>query len=470
MVIPLHKKGSKQMMSNYRPISLLPTTSKILEKIVKARLASYTEETISKNQYGFRVGTGTNDALAALTQIINENYESKNKSLAVFVDLAKAFDTVSHKILLKKLELLGIAGAAYQWFSSYLGDRSQLVRVGSHLSATRSVEFGVPQGSVLGPILFNIYLNDFCSLLDTCKTLCFADDTVLIFAEKTWKDTFKLAREGIKQAKTWFDGNLLTLNDDKTLYMCFSPTGAGLPDENLALKLHTCQVDNSCQCKYLQRTSHTTYLGVTLDEHLKWDKHVFSISAKIIRLGYVYRELRNILSETLLWRVYLALTQSLMLYGVICWGSCGSTVMDKLIIAHKQNLKIIKRKPIIFPTIEIFKICKVLSPRKIFIWQTAVYMSKHILDFTLQIYNRPSRKEMRRKYQAPFKTTVFGRRNFSAIAPRLYHLLPNTISNYIDSDTEPFSMRKSKLNKKIKEYLFELSEDKIEDLWHKLLN
>lgn len=471
VIIPLHKKGPSNLMTNYRPISLLSVISKVLEKIVKLRLNNFFCDIASPNQFGFRDAVGTSDAIAELTKHIVQNSEDRKKTLAVFVDLAKAFDTVSHKILLKKLEALGISGNALRWFSSYLENREQLVKIGSTMSSKTTVNFGVPQGSVLGPLLFIIYLNTFCSLLTDCKTICFADDTVILFADNTWESTFDKAERGLKIGMEWLSHNLLSVNEEKTTYICFAPTKAGLPNSNIDLKIHKNCVSatdlSKCNCITLLRKSSTTYLGLTIDQHLRWDEHVRGLSSKVRKLGYVYGELRNIVNENLLMKIYFALTQSLLNYGIIGWGACSNYIIDKVDKAQKLNLKIIKRKPMRFSTENLFQICKVLTIRKLYIKQTIIHMTKHLNEMPLVSSDRQIRKAAAKGiFQVSYKSTAFTRKHFSALAPRIFNSLPEDFIEFLLSIKIQNSLVKMHIKYKTKKFLSEIDQIDFIKLWH----
>ena len=185
-VIPVFKnKGSNQTVDNYRPISLLSNIDKIFEKLVYSRLISFLElhNVLSEKQFGFRKKHSTNDALISLTEEIRRSLDSGKLSCGVFIDLQKAFDTVDHEILLHKLKLYGIRGVANRWFRSYLTNRIQFVTYSGSNSKTKIISAGVPQGSVLGPLLFLIYINDLCNAIQFSQTSLFADDTSIIYSD-----------------------------------------------------------------------------------------------------------------------------------------------------------------------------------------------------------------------------------------------------------------------------------------------
>ena len=185
-VIPCHKDDSRLEMSNYRPISLLPTISKIFEKLMYARLIEFINKhnILYEYQFGFQSGMSTEYAVNALLNNIVNTLENKEYGVCIFLDFAKAFDTVNHEILLKKLEHYGIRGVAQQWMKSYLSGRMQCTEVGDTQSELEIIRWGVPQGSVLGPLLFLIYINDIVNSSEIFKFILFADDTSLYYSCK----------------------------------------------------------------------------------------------------------------------------------------------------------------------------------------------------------------------------------------------------------------------------------------------
>ena len=188
-VIPIHKGGSTEEINNYRPISLLSIFDRIIEKLTHARMYEFLQEhnILCQNQVGFRKNNSTTSALIEITEKIKETIDNKKYGCGIFMDLCKAFDTVNHDILLKKLEHYGIRGNALEWFRSYLTNRKQYVSLNGECSESKHITCGVPQGSCLGPLLFLIYINDLSNISEVLHFYLFADDTNIYYEVETIK-------------------------------------------------------------------------------------------------------------------------------------------------------------------------------------------------------------------------------------------------------------------------------------------
>ncbi|XP_045449098.1 uncharacterized protein LOC123657621 [Melitaea cinxia] len=234
-ITPIHKSGSLLDPENYRPISVLPVLSKILEKLIHNRLVTYLDsfDFISERQYGFRARSNTTAATVDLVTKIRQNLDRKNIALGVFIDLKKAFDTVSHKLLLQKLKNIGVKSAVLEMLKSYLTNRLQVVKIGDIQSSALPVTCGVPQGSILGPLLFFIYVNDIATLKLNGHLTLYADDTCLFYFGSNINDIIAQAQQDLDVLHKWFNHNLLTINASKTCYI-------EMKDEIMARKLRLC--------------------------------------------------------------------------------------------------------------------------------------------------------------------------------------------------------------------------------------
>ena len=265
-IIPLFKKGSKLSCGNYRPISLLSNISKLLEKLMYSRLYSFLNifNCLSELQFGFRNKHSTSHALISITEKIRTALDNGHFACGIFIDLQKAFDTVDHNILVSKLEYYGVRGVAQNWFSSYLQNRKQFVTINGFKSSLKNVNFGVPQGSVLGPLLFLLYINDLSFSVKNSKVHHFADDTNLLCINESLKTLCKKVNYDLKGITNWLNANRISLNVNKTEFVIFRSPRKCI-DSKLNIKLNG---------KRLYPSSCIKYLGVLIDEHLSWKPHM----------------------------------------------------------------------------------------------------------------------------------------------------------------------------------------------------
>ena len=330
-VIPMHKNGSASDIKNYRPVSLLPIFSKLLEKVFYNRLLNFVDKhkMLSKCQYGFRKKHSTVHALTELTELIADSLEKKEQPLGLFIDLRKAFDTIDHNILFNKLHYYGVRGTALDWIKSYFHERKQFVSIGSTKSMTSDIRCGVPQGSILGPLLFIMYVNDLKNVSVCIEKLLFADDTNLLYSNKCYIKTFEVMNEELKKLTLWFKINKLSLNIEKTSYIHFGKHTKGKQSE---LYIDKCQVIETNVYKFL---------GVLVDSHLNWKSHISHVEKKISRgIGILCRLKKVFTNEALLMIYYTTIFPHLD-YCCEVWGSTCSTYLTRLTTLQKRAVRII---------------------------------------------------------------------------------------------------------------------------------
>ena len=319
-VIPLYKKDDKQLFSNYRPISLLPSISKIFEKVILLQLTEYLDKNniLHQNQYGFRKNHSTELASLHLVDYIYYTMDANEIPLNVYIDLSKAFDSLNHKILLSKLKFYGVTGLSLDLLYSYLSNRKQCTLYNSTFSDFIGIKQGVPQGSILGPLLFSIYINDLPSSSNLFDFLMYADDTTLFCSidKLNRNDRNIVINEHLDKVSTWMKSNKLVLNSKKTKYMLFHKHNKIVP--TLELKIN----DNS-----IDQVSTFNFLGLHINSQLTWQTHIDEISKKISRvIGLIYK-LQYILPQKILLSLYNTLILPQINYCILLWGKESKSIL-----------------------------------------------------------------------------------------------------------------------------------------------
>ena len=377
-VIPIHKKGSHHDINNYRPISLLPVLSKCLEKIMFNRLNNFLTKfhLISDSQFGFSKNKSTVDAMVAFMNQVSSNSDKHISS--IFCDLSKAFDCVNHSILLNKLYSYGIRGTPHKWFHSYLTDRLQFTSIpkfsapnSSHtikLSEAKSklcsITCGVPQGSILGPLLFNLYINDLPQFNNYVNCILYADDTNIILSSNDPSSLNNNITSVLSNAMSWFERNHLSLNEHKTNYMHITPK-LEIPHDQLT-------INNS----RINKTDQTKFLGLIITPNLTWKNHILHVIKKINPGIAMLYKLRSTLPTPALLQIYFSLIHSHLSYAILIWGGSPQNLMTRLLKLQKKAIRIIAHKSPRTSCRPLFKHYKILTVISLYILESSCFAKK----------------------------------------------------------------------------------------------
>ena len=367
-VVPIYKSGDKKSVNNYRPISILTFFSKIFEKVLYTCVTNFMDahEIISKQQFGFRKGHSTQQAVISLVNNITHSLDSGNIIVGVFIDLKKAFDTVDHKILLKKLYNYGIRGNVHRWFSSYLSGRTQYVTINNNKSKTLEIQCGVPQGSILGPLLFIIYVNDICNVSELLYNILYADDTSVLLEGKHLDVLVNTMNKELDLLHVWLKANKLSLNTQKTYFMVFHRARHKININNI-------MIENVL----LKQVRSLKYLGLVIDDKLKWIDHIAHVKNKISRGIGIIGKAKPFLNKKCLCNLYYSFIYPYLIYCVEVWGNAIDTHLLPLCALQNKIVRIINCSHYKAPTNPIYYELSILPLKKVVTQRIALMMYKY---------------------------------------------------------------------------------------------
>ena len=439
-VVPIFKAGDTSAINNYRPISVLSFFSKVYEKIVYNHVLDFVDDNnvLYDYQYGFRHSHSTQQAIITLIDRISKSLDKGDIAIIILLDLKKAFDTVDHRILLRKLYAYGIRGTLLKWFESYLTGRTQYVAFNGTNSDTHYVKCGVPQGSILGPLLFILYMNDICSVSKLLFTLLYADDTCVLLSGKDLDDLIAVLNVELISLSVWLKSNKLSLNTQKTFFMVF---------HRARLKTANCNdlvIDNAS----ITRVNSAKYLGIIIDVKFNWIEHITYIKNKISKaIGIMYKA-RQYLNKSSLVNLYYSYVYPYLTYCIEVWGCAYPTHLQCLFLLQKKIIRIITFSHYLAHTEPLFMSLEILPLEKIFYHRCGLMMYKYhnnLLPCSIsQLYAKNDSIHNHNTRCSNLLRVPHGSKSFTNVSARIW----NVLNNIIDFDV-PISTFKSIL----KQYL-----------------
>ena len=378
-VIPIFKSKERNCINNYRPVSVLPVFSKILERLVYNRLLKFINKhnVLYPNQFGFQANRSTSMALITLIDKITESIDNGNNVLGIFLDFSKAFDTVDHSILIEKLQCYGIRGLALLWIKNYLNNRKQYVSYNGVKSNLLTIKCGVPQGSILGPLLFLLYINDIANVSEKIFLLLFADDSNAFISGSDINDLILEINNELKQLVIWINIIKLSLNIDKTHYMIFTSS------KHLAKTKNNVVIKNII----ISQVTTTKFLGVILDDKLTWKPHIASVKGKLSKCIGILTKVRNVLNKKGMILLYYSFLYPYLSFCIEVWGKSCPTYLSSLFIVQKRAVRLISFSPYLSHTDPIFKSLQILKLNDIYKYSVALFMYKFVMGYLPLIYN-----------------------------------------------------------------------------------
>eukprot|EP00732_Lithocolla_globosa_P000859 Lithocolla_globosa_v1_NODE_337_length_4409_cov_50.992421.p1 type:complete len:855 gc:universal NODE_337_length_4409_cov_50.992421:3132-568(-) len=524
-VTPLYKKGNPFIESNYRPVSILNTLSKIFERQMLDQIMTFLVDNniISKSQYGFLKKSSTSTALINFYEDLLHILDEKGMmGLGTLIDLAKAFDTVNHEILLDKLEIYGFGETSLALIKSYLSNRTQIVIIDKTESDPMEITCGVPQGSILGPLFFILYINDLPNALNHSQALMFADDTTILNTNQNIHTLRENTLMDLSSTSKWCRANLLTLNESKTAYLLFSGANKQLPDSfpidnlpkdppqttTMKITKEKKREGNSTTCtttftestkvtqsimreiitqevttsspesietiktepytittntnplnltingNHICMEEKTKFLGLMINENLKWKDHVQSIVKKICKYVGIFSKLRYYIPRKMLLNLYYAFIYSHFIYCLEIWGSSDTniTYLQPLLIIQKKLVRIMTDSAFLTHATPLFKKLQIMNIFDLFKYRIAILAYKYInsdtkirlkkVSFVKNQHNYNTKSSIHGKiFMVHYRTKTYGKQTISNKITNSWNSLPSTLTTLKSFNSFKYGLR-----------------------------
>ena len=369
-MVPIFKSGDKKDMSNYRPVSVLPCLSKVFERVVYNRLIDFKDKhnILIECQFGFRKQHNTQLAVTLFVDKVCKAMDKGNYFVGVFLDLCKAFDTVNHNILLSKIEHYGIRGTLFNWIKNYLSNRKQFVEYNGLKSSNENVICGVPQGSILGPLLLLLYINDLPNVSKLLSSIMFADDTNMFLEHHDIKYLESVINTEMVKIVEWLNVNKLSLNVKKTHVMLFTKNRSNCTEPTLNVSIGKTIV---------QTVTKTTFLGVVIDHKLIWKEHIQKLCNKMSKGIGLIKKVRYKLQRKTLINLYFTFIQPYLMYCNVVWGNAAQMHLNQLLVLQKRVLRIIYNTKYMESTKLLFEDSRIMNVHSLYVHSTCLFMYKH---------------------------------------------------------------------------------------------
>lgn len=439
-VKPIFKAGKKNIISNYRPISILPVISKIFERILYNRLILFINKhnILSDNQFGFRANRSTCMPISLLVNKISQELDNNNLCISIFIDLSKAFDTISHDILLKKLYTYGVRGTFHNIIKNYLSNRKQFVSFNNSSSNVLSISCGVPQGSILGPLLFLLYINDMTSVSKILFPLIFADDTTLTITGTHLDSTIITANHELNNISRWLYCNKLSLNIKKTNYIIFNGNKKITPHQLL-------HINNTP----INRVYDTKFLGVIIDSKLTWGEHLHYIRNKVSRGIGIIHKTRPYLNNQTLVSLYYSFVYPYISYCIEVWGAAYDVKLLPIFKLQKKCIRTITYSEYNAHSLPLFKRLHIMPLQSLYYFKIQLYMYKifrkempkvvqNIFIINSDIHDYNTRSSL--NFNFPVIKSELAKRSIFNMGVKIYHYYSDKLDTML-----PFHLYRKKL-------------------------